>query len=174
MPGFGATIAAACALVLCWSGLIKVAQPLATRRLLHGLGLPSHVVMARAIGVVELAIGAAALSMGGVLPAGVLAGAYAAFAVVSFRSMTSGAASCGCFGDRSAPPGWVQVVTNLGCVAAATTWGIQGGEALWTQPRWFLLSVFAVLTGRIIVALHTEVATVLAATAALRTRGVAT
>lgn len=174
MLEFGATTAAACALVLCSSGAIKVLQPLATRRLMYRLGLPSHVVVARGIGVVELAIGIVALGVGGVIPAGLLAVTFGLFALVSFRSMSSGAESCGCFGDRSAPPGGVQIVTNLGCAAAATVWGIQGGDALWAQPRWFLLAIFAMLTARIIVAFHNELSAVMGATAALRSRGMAT
>jgi hypothetical protein len=113
-------------LVLVVAGVSKVSDPSATGTTLGALGLPGGAVAARAVGVVEVALGIGGLAVGGPWFAAGVAAAYAAFAVVVALARRRDLPTCGCFGAASAPPSVVHVVVNsvsavVAAVAAATS-----------------------------------------------------
>jgi hypothetical protein len=114
MSPFAGPLFAAAAL-LAAAGVAKVATPAATRVALRSAGLPSSAPAARALGAIELAIAAAALAIGGRVPAALTAAAYLGFAWFARRldRATRGTASCGCFGASSAPVGTVHIAFDL-------------------------------------------------------------
>lgn len=89
------------ALLLVHAGMVKLWRPEAVRAALTAAGLPAGRSAARVLGVVEVAVGVAALVTGHALAAAVLGFAYAAFAVFSVRQRRRGA-GCGCFGEPTA------------------------------------------------------------------------
>ena len=101
------------AAVLLFSGAAKVAEPASARQLLRSLRLPASPVLVRAIGVLEVLAGTAAIMFGGLIAGVVVAGAYLSFAAVVAVALRSGVESCGCFGERSAPPSVGHLVLNL-------------------------------------------------------------
>ena len=124
----------------------KLLQPAATNRALRALGVPASPVAVRVLGLAEVALGAAAVVVGGRLTALGLAVAYAAFAVVADRLRRSPTpVGCGCFGAGSAPPGLAHVVVDLGAVAVAVVAAVAGVDGLaaahaalarcWARPR---------------------------------------
>lgn len=99
------------AALLAAAALAKLRAPLPTRTALYAVGLPSATGVVVALALVEVAIAAAVVVVGGVVPALVLAATYAGFAgfvLVGRDRLTS----CGCFGRSDTPPGLVHVVTN--------------------------------------------------------------
>jgi hypothetical protein len=102
------------------SGAAKLRHPEPAGRALAMLRLPSGRLTVRAIGVVELVIGAWCLFAPGTASAaslGLLYAAFAAFLALQLRAKTPGA-SCGCLGSHDASPSMVHVVLDL---AAAVT-----------------------------------------------------
>jgi len=111
----------AAALVLGTAGILKVLRPDPTRLALRAAGLPGSAVIARGIGVVEVAIALAAIGWGGRIPAALVAMAYLAFAGFSavVRRRSGGRASCGCFGSSTTPLTSFHVVADLLLAAVA-------------------------------------------------------
>jgi hypothetical protein len=118
------------AAVLVVSGLAKWITPAPTTALFAALGLPASVWVARLVGTVEVAVGAAALLIGGSALAATVSMLYLAFAAVVVRARRSGAPSCGCFGASSAPPSWVHVWVNLVSAVVAAVSVIAGVTVL--------------------------------------------
>src|SRR4051794_27279612 len=105
------------------AGAAKWRDPAALRSALWTLGLSRRrrwTGAIRALGTAEVAVGAAVVLVGGPVAFGALASSYAGFAVASQRLLAAGGASCGCFGERSAPVGRVHVVANAVVAALAT------------------------------------------------------
>lgn len=160
------------AVVLAAGGVSKVVDPEPTRAMLHSIGLPVPATLARAMGVVELALGVAAALLGGPVLAGSVALAFLVFAVVAARLVALGdaAASCGCFGRLSSRATGVHVAADLvaGLVAsAAVLTGAPGAvgalqELGWVQGlayaglvalgAWALVAVLTVLPGALLAA----------------------
>jgi len=111
----------AAALLLGVAGFLKLTDPSPARIALRHAGLPDTVLAARAIGAGELAVTVYALGWGGRLGAGLVALAYAGFAVFSqlVIGATRGRASCGCFGRSDAPLTRLHVVVDLAVAAVA-------------------------------------------------------
>ena len=111
----------AAAIVLGVAGILKATRPDPTRIALRSAGLPGTAVVARSLGIVEVAIAAYALVVGGAGASVVVAIAYAGFAGFGalVRSRTKGQASCGCFGSSDAPVTGLHVVVDLGVAALA-------------------------------------------------------
>lgn len=109
-------IHASAALLLVVAGGAKLSKP--GRGVADLLGLRAPAPLVRLVGGSEVAIGAAALLVGGPLTwaVGLL---YALFAVVVLRAVLSEARSCGCFGRLDAPPSWVHVGGNLALAAVS-------------------------------------------------------
>lgn len=99
------------------SGVAKLASPDAVGEALRRLRLPSGRLSSQALGLVEIALGALAIAFGGALGGVALAGWYLLLALAAATLLRGGAASCGCFGQSSAPPSWLHVALDL--VAAA-------------------------------------------------------
>lgn len=109
----------AASLLLGAAGLGKLARPAATRVALRRADLPSDPWSVRLLGAVEAAAALGAIVVGGWLHASFVTAFYLGFAWFSWRlaSRTWGQASCGCFGDASAPVGPVHVGVNLAVAA---------------------------------------------------------
>ena len=103
----------------------------------------------RAVAVVEVVVGAAALLVGGALPAVALSLLHLAFAafIVRVRSAAGATAGCGCFGAAEAPADRLHVVVN---VAAAGAVAASLAGALPSLP--------AVLADRLVLALPYAIA----------------
>lgn len=169
MPALAGPLFAAAAL-LAIAGAGKVARPDATRVALRRGGVPSSTLVARGLGAVEVAIGVAAIALGGPIPAMATAAAYLGFAWFAHRldRASQGTADCGCFGSSSAPVGTLHVVVNLAiaavCAAAAVTDPV-GIAAATTDTPWAgvpFLALTALLTWMLSVTL-TVLPTALAA-----------
>lgn len=111
------------AVLLAVAGARKIAAPAATGAALQGARLPSDHRLVRLLGAGEILLAGAVLGVGGIVPAALLAAAYAAFAAFAYRQSRSGA-GCGCFGDADAPATPLHVVVDAvgalaGAVAAA-------------------------------------------------------
>lgn len=112
--------------VLAVGGAAKLRDPHASSPMLQALGLPSRPALARLLGLVELAVGAAAFFLGGVVTAALVALLYAGFTIAVAKLRADDAdVSCGCFGRSSAPPTLVHVAVDgaaaVVAVAAAVT-----------------------------------------------------
>lgn len=124
----------AAALLLGAAGVGKVTSPGATRIALRSAGLPATLLVARSLGVAEVAIALAAIALGGPVTTGLVAGAYLGFAWFARRLQitTRGAAPCGCFGASSAPVGTLHVVVNLLIAAGVGLAAVDAPGALWS------------------------------------------
>lgn len=103
------------ALLLLVAGVAKVARPAATQVALRTAGLPSSRLLARLLGVVEVAAAVIAIGVGGALGTALVAVFYAGFAAFSavLLRRSRGRASCGCFGGDDAPVTQVHVWLNV-------------------------------------------------------------
>ena len=111
------------------SGVGKLVRPAGAASALRSAGLPGGPLAARALGLVEVAAGAAALwrpGPGTAAAVGVLYLGFAAFLVRLLR--LGGATSCGCVGAADAPPSRLHVALDL--VAAA----VAAAVAVWPVP----------------------------------------
>lgn len=126
-------------LVLVASGATKLSEPEPFAVALAALGRPDHGThggqpgarrIAVGVGVVELAIGLAALVLGGAVVAGVAAVAYAGFTAVVLLARRRGMASCGCFGSRSGPPSTTHAALNAGSAAVCAAAAVVGPEPI--------------------------------------------
>lgn len=121
------------------SGGFKLRDPAPTGDMLVAFGLPRSPALGRALGLVEVALGVAALVLGTWAAAGVAA-AYLLFTAMMARLVLLGddAPSCGCFGRLSAKPTWVHVAADAGAALVAGTaaaTGVPGlGEVLGDTP----------------------------------------
>ncbi len=110
---------AAAAVLLLLAGGAKIARPSTTADLLFSLrvpllGFPSAEAQAIVLGVLEMALGVAALAIGGVVTAGLVGVFYVGFAAAVVRALMVGATSCGCFGRTESPPTRIHVAGNVG------------------------------------------------------------
>jgi Methylamine utilisation protein MauE len=121
------------------SGIGKILRPAPAVDALAAAGLPGGAVAARALGVVEVLAGAAALWRPTTATALVVAALYLAFALFLVRLIRrGGATTCGCVGSGEAPPSWLHVALDLAAVAvsvAAAAWGVPSlGSAVAASP----------------------------------------
>lgn len=123
MPGLtGPALVAAALLAL--AGAQKVVDPTMTVGALRALRLPSSPVLVRLGAAAEMALGVAAMAVGGAGLWWLVAASYVAFAAFVVAALRSGTmiGSCGCFGREDTPPHWTHVALNvaLAALAAAT------------------------------------------------------
>ncbi|MGY6500674.1 MAG: MauE/DoxX family redox-associated membrane protein [Acidimicrobiales bacterium] len=115
----------AAALVVLVAGVAKIRTPSATAGLLRPLLGDAARPAAVALGVVEVGVGAAAISIGSAPVAAALAGAYGVFLGISLWARGSGA-SCGCFGETSTRPDIVHIALVAAGLVAATGAALTG------------------------------------------------
>ncbi len=108
------------ALVLCVAGAAKLRAPNAAARAVR---VDPRLVRLFAAG--ELGLGAVVLAVGGPLPAVMMAGLYAGFAIITLRLARVGEA-CGCFGAPQSPASPLQSALS-GTVAAVCLLAAIGG-----------------------------------------------
>ena len=103
------------AAVLVVAGVAKLRAPAAAASALRSAGLPAGRGPARAVGAVEVLVGAAALALPSRPALALAAALYAALAWFAVRLLRSPAAveSCGCFGG-DAPPSRVHALYDAG------------------------------------------------------------
>jgi hypothetical protein len=120
-PFAGSLLAAAALLVL--AGGVKVIDPSSTRVALRTAGLPASSGAARALGLVEVTIGGAALAVGGLAATAAVALTYVGFAGFArhLHRASRGRADCGCFGGSSAPVSPLHVWVNVAVAAAVAS-----------------------------------------------------
>lgn len=113
-----ATVAAGLLVV---AGAMKLARPLPTARAMYAAGLPGPVWAARAVGLVEVAVGVWFLAVPSVVAAIALGVIYLAFAgfVGYLVAAHPEASSCGCAGAKDVPPSRLHAVLNIAAAAAA-------------------------------------------------------
>lgn len=139
------------------AGVAKLRRPVDARDAL-GWRSARSLRLVQAIGVVELVLAGAVFLLGGPATSGALAFAYLAFAVVAVRQRRRGA-SCGCFGQTSAPAGLLHVGVN-GLVALAAVLAARGVGALADFGRPLELGLGPALTLAAVVAVFAAVASV--------------
>lgn len=130
MPALTAPSLVAAAL-LALAGAQKLIDPTMTVGALRALRLPASPLAVRAGSAAELALGVAAMSVGGPALWWLVAASYVAFTgfvVVALRSGTM-IGSCGCFGREETPPHPVHVGVNLALAAAAAAAAVRASGA---------------------------------------------
>lgn len=147
MSPFAGPLFAASVLLLI-AGANKVLRPAPTRVALRTAGLPSRTIVARGIGGAEVVIAAAALAVGGRVPAALVTLAYLGFTGFSIRlhRASRGAAPCGCFGASDAPVGPIHIGVDLAIaavVAGAIVWPSSGLLGAVSDTPWAGIPFFA-------------------------------
>jgi hypothetical protein len=120
MPALtGPALVAAALLAL--AGAQKVVDPTMTVGALRALGLPAAPWLVRLGSAVELALGLAAVVVGGAALWWGVAASYVVFAWFVVAALRRGTmlGSCGCFGREETPPHPSHVALNLGLAAVA-------------------------------------------------------
>ncbi len=152
------------------AGTAKILAPSGTARALKAAGLPAATLLVRLLGATEVAVGIAAIAVGGwILPAAVAAfyASFTGFVAVQLRSGTE--AGCGCFGGASTPLTRGHLVFDGVATLAAVLFVIDPApglrEVLGDQP-WAGAPYLLVVT--LGVALEVAVLTVLPTTRAAR------
>jgi hypothetical protein len=104
------------------AGCAKLVRPDQTAIALCGNGYATHCrEVARAVGLVEIAIGLWAILSPSTASGAAVAGAYLAFAgfVAFLLVRRPDASSCGCAGTREVPPSVIHLVANLAAAGVA-------------------------------------------------------
>lgn len=115
MPALAGPALVAAAL-LALAGAQKVVDPAMTVGALRALRLPSSSALVRVGSAAELALGVAAVAVGGALLWSLVSLSYLAFAAFVVAALRNGTmlGSCGCFGREDTPPHPSHVALNLG------------------------------------------------------------
>ena len=107
--------------LLALAGAQKLLDPTMTVGALRALRLPSSPMLVRAGSAVELALGVAAITVGGAALWWAVAASYVLFGAFVALALRRGTmiGSCGCFGREETPPHWTHVALNVGLAAIA-------------------------------------------------------
>jgi hypothetical protein len=130
----------AAAALLLVAGAPKVVKPGTAVLALRSARLPAAAWLVRLLGAVEVVVGTAAITVGGVAPAALVAGSYAGFAAFVAVALARGGviSSCGCFGKPDTPPTRLHMVMNLSAAAVAGAVAVEPlggvGSVLADQP----------------------------------------
>ena len=103
-------------MLLVVAGVAKLSRP--APGVANLLGFRAPPVLVRIVGGSEIAVGVAALLVGGPV-AWAVGLIYASFAAIVLRALLAEARSCGCFGRLDAPPSWIHVGGNLALAAVS-------------------------------------------------------
>jgi hypothetical protein len=119
------------AALLALAGAQKLLDPTMTVGALRALRLPSSPGLVRAGSAAEVALGVAAITVGGAPLWALVAASYLAFAAFVVAALRRGTmiGSCGCFGREETPPHGSHVVLNLVLAAAAVAVGLRSPAA---------------------------------------------
>jgi hypothetical protein len=130
MGGFDALAAPffAASAVLLWSGVTKLRDPSGAIAAIASSGRSVAPAAVRAIGGVELLVGATALIVPAWPAAIAVAAIYLAFALFLGRLLIGdlAAETCGCAGSLDVPPSWLHVAMNLAAAGIALAVAIAG------------------------------------------------
>jgi hypothetical protein len=112
--------------LLALAGGAKLLDPTMTAGALRVMGLPSAPWLVRVGSAGELALGVAAIVVGGAVLWCLVALSFVAFAVFVVAALTSGRpiGTCGCFGRADTKPTWWHVGANLALGIAALVYAI--------------------------------------------------
>jgi len=104
----------ALAVLLGVAGVVKLGRPASAITALTAAKLPAPEIGVRALGLVEVGIAIALVTVGSAFTALFLAIVYAGFALFMLRlvRLADATVSCGCFGEVDAPASMVHVVVN--------------------------------------------------------------
>lgn len=122
------------AAVLVLSGVAKVRRPTPMLAPLRRLRLPATRRAARALGVVEVAVGVAALTTSRVATVAALAALWLGLAVAAALLARDGSTDCGCFGEASRPVGPAHLVANAVASLAALASTLDPPPVPWALP----------------------------------------
>lgn len=136
----------ACALLVV-AGAFKLRDPSAARRSLARLGVSVPAPGIRALGAVEILVGAAALIRPVAVSAALVALAYGGFCVfVALLLRAGGPADCGCFGGGGESVGITHVILNAAACTVAALAAVAPPPGLgWILTRAPLVSVSLIL-----------------------------
>ena len=110
----------AAALLLIAAGAPKVRNPAETLRSARETGLPVSAAIVRLFGAAEVAVGLAAVLLGGPVPALLVGASYLGFAVFVARGLVrKDLTSCGCFSGDDSPPSVLHVVLDTALAVSA-------------------------------------------------------
>jgi hypothetical protein len=135
------------------AGALKLRRPVYTVGALRSVRLPASTAAARALGIVEIALGTATGLTGNAVLIGLVALAYAAFTAFVVRALATGGAvaSCGCVGRPDTPPTATHLVVTAGlavaAAGAAARAGFTGADWVTTGPMSARTVVLLALTG---------------------------
>jgi hypothetical protein len=124
---------AAAAALLAIAGVEKIRRPVPTIDALRALGLDAPPLSARALGVVELAIGLGCLAAPSLVALdAALAALYAGFAGFVALLLLRGVedVSCGCLGAEESRPSVVHLALNLACAGIGVAAVVAGPRDL--------------------------------------------
>jgi uncharacterized membrane protein YphA (DoxX/SURF4 family) len=142
------------AALLLLAGAAKLVSPASTASAMREAGLPGSQLLVRALGTVEVVVGAAALLVGGRPAAIALAAAYLGVSAVAWTQRRAGA-DCGCFGTSETPVSGVHLSVNavavLVSVAAVVTVPSDLPAALGAAPWWGLPTLAALAVAVLLV-----------------------
>jgi hypothetical protein len=142
MGGFDALAAPffAASAGLLWSGLAKLRDPSTAIAAISSAGWPVAPSAVRAVGAVELLVGATALVLPAWPAAVGVATLYILFALFLVRLLTGRAAAetCGCAGSLDVPPSWLHVAMNVAAAGVALAVAMAGVGIAAGLPRTLL------------------------------------
>lgn len=124
-----ALMLAVASVLLVAAGAGKLVGPAPTAAALRGIGVRVPEAAVRGLGVVEIALGGAALLSSAALPAvgvALVYGGFTAFVVVALRRAVPG---CGCFGSAGAAPSWAHAGFNVVLACGALAAGLGGARS---------------------------------------------
>jgi hypothetical protein len=112
--------------LLALAGGAKLFDPTMTAGALRVMGLPSAPGLVRVGAAAEVALGVAAVVVGGPVLWGLVALSYAGFAVFVVAALASGRpiGTCGCFGRADTRPTWWHVALDCALGIAALAYAL--------------------------------------------------
>ncbi len=119
------------ALLLALAGAQKLLDPTMTVGALRALKLPSSPALVRLGSGFELALGVAAIAVGGAALWWLVAASYVAFGAFVVSALRHGTmiGSCGCFGREETPPHPSHVLLNVGLAGTAALVAVRSPDA---------------------------------------------
>lgn len=145
-----AALTAAAAALLAVAGAAKIRTPAPAATMLSGLGVGPFArarAGARLAGVVEIAVGLAALVVGGRVAAAALAVCYLVLTAVALRlARAPESAPCGCFGTADGDVGPAHVVLDVVALGIAITAVVLAPSGL---GAWFATDPVLALTATV-------------------------